>query len=77
MVAFSFSVIPQGSEYMNSLRVWMFCREYLNSDLTLRQLNLILRVMKYGLFGLHIAASGVLCGLGIADFAKKRRRIDV
>ena len=73
MVAFSFSVIPQGSEYMNSLRVWMFCREYLNFDLTLRQLNLILCVMKYGLFGLHIAASGVLCGQGIVDLVRRKK----
>lgn len=77
LVAFSFSVIPQGSEYMNSLSVWMFCREYLKFDLTLRQLNLILRVMKYGFFGLSMAVSGALCGLGIADSVKKRRRIDV
>lgn len=73
LAAFSFSIIPQGSEYMNSLSVWMFCREYLKFDLTLRQLNLILRMIKYGIFGLFMVVNGVLCGLGIADLGRRKK----
>ena len=34
----------------------------------------LLEAIKFIFLGLHIAGSGVLCGLGIADFVKKRRR---
>ena len=71
-VAFSCSVIPQGTEYMTGLRVWSFCRENLGLDCTLRQMNLLWGVVKYGVFGLYLAASGTLCGLGIADVVRSR-----
>lgn len=44
---------------------------------TMEWLFPLLRSVKFVLLGLQMAGSGVLCGLGIADFAKKRRRIDV
>lgn len=44
---------------------------------TMEWLFPLLRSVKFVLLGLQMAGSGTLCGLGIADFAKKRRRIDV